>query len=47
MTLKEKLLINFFEKLMEDTFDDLYSVDTDYDGFIKKKFILCIYAVLK
>ena len=23
MTLKEKLLINFFEKLMEDTFDDI------------------------
>lgn len=37
MTLKEKFLINFFEKLMEDDFDDLYSVDTDYDGFIKKE----------
>ena len=37
MTLKEKFLINFFEKLMEDDFDDLYSADTDYDGFIKKE----------
>ena len=37
MTLKEKFLINFFEGLMEDTFDDLYSADTDYDGNIKKE----------
>lgn len=37
MTLKEKFLINFFEKLMEDDFDDLYSADTDYDGNIKKE----------
>lgn len=37
MTLKEKFLISFFEDLMEDTFDDLYSADTDYDGNIKKE----------
>lgn len=37
MTLKEKFLINFFERLMEDGFDDLYSADTDYDGFIDKE----------
>lgn len=37
MTLKEKFLISFFEGLMEDTFDDLYSADTDYDGAIKKE----------
>ena len=37
MTLKEKFLISFFEGLMEDTFDDLYSADTDYDGNIKKE----------
>lgn len=37
MTLKEKFLINFFEKLMENDFDDLYSADTDYDSNIKKE----------
>lgn len=37
MTLKEKFLISFFEDLMEDTFDNLYSADTDYDGNIKKE----------
>lgn len=37
MTLKEKFLISFFEGLMEDTFDELYSEDTDYDGTIKKE----------
>ena len=37
MTLKEKFLISFFEGLMEDTFDDLYSADTDYNGIIKKE----------
>lgn len=37
MTLKEKFLIGFFEGLMEDTFDDLYSADTDYDGNVKKE----------
>ena len=37
MTLKEKFLINFFEKLMEYDFDDSYSADTDYDGNIKKE----------
>ena len=37
MTLKEKFLISFFEGLMEDTFDNLYSADTDYDGNIKKE----------
>ena len=37
MTLKEKFLISFFEGLMEDTFDELYSEDTDYDGTLKKE----------
>lgn len=37
MTLKEKFLISFFEYLMQDTFDDLYSADTDYNGIIKKE----------
>ena len=37
MTLKEKFLINFFEKLMEDNFEDLFSADTDYDGNIKEE----------
>lgn len=37
MTLKEKLLINFFERLMENDFDDWFSSDVDYDGNIKKE----------
>lgn len=32
MTLKEKFLISFFEGLMENDFEELYSEDTDYEG---------------
>ena len=35
MTLKEKFLIRFFEGLMEENFEDLYSADTDYEGNVK------------
>ena len=35
MTLKEKFLISFFEGLMENDFEELYSEDTDYEGNIK------------
>lgn len=35
MTLKEKFLISFFEGLMENDFEELYSEDTDYEGNVK------------
>ena len=35
MTLKEKFLIRFFEGLMENDFEELYSEDTDYEGNVK------------
>ena len=35
MTLKEKFLISFFEGLMENYFEELYSEDTDYEGNVK------------
>ena len=35
MTLKEKFLISFFEGLMKNDFEELYSEDTDYEGNIK------------
>ena len=35
MTLKEKFLISFFEGLMENDFEELYSEDTDYEGNLK------------
>ena len=35
MTLKEKFLISFFEGLMENVFEELYSEDTDYEGNVK------------
>lgn len=34
MTLKEKFLISFFEGLMENDFEELYSEDTDYEGSV-------------
>ena len=37
MTLKEKFLISFFEGLMENDFEELYSEDTDYEGNVKKE----------
>lgn len=35
MTLKEKFLISFFEGLMENDFEELYSEDTDYECNVK------------
>ena len=35
MTLKEKFLISFFEGLIENDFEELYSEDTDYEGNVK------------
>ena len=35
MTLKEKFLISFFEGLMENDIEELYSEDTDYEGNVK------------
>ena len=39
--------MDFVVKFGDNTIFNIEANSNNYDGFIKKKFILCIYAVLK